>query len=192
MKKQQTKAKLVLENPLNVPWVNIDSSTQEKLTQALIQSLPTAKEEYSKHGLTIGLNEVNVLLENCCQHPNQDSLPRVVFVLQDPESILVTHYPQLIANANYYSKGERVCLLVCLGAEAQVSISRKLGLSRASAIAIRNDSSLLSQVNHLLNGIPAPSATWLAQASNYQPTKVLRVSTTQGTKDKKELKEGTS
>ncbi|EPY49876.1 RNase P and RNase MRP subunit [Schizosaccharomyces cryophilus OY26] len=190
MKKQQNKVKLILENPLNVPWVNIDVSIQEKLTQALIQSLPTAKEDYRKHGLTIGLNEVNMLLERCCQNPDQDSLPRVVFVLQSPESILVAHYPQLIANANFYSKNEGKCLLVCLGAEAQVGISKKLGLSRASAIAISNDSFILSQVNPLLNGISAPSASWLAQASSYEPTKVLRVTTTQGTKDKKGSKEG--
>ncbi|EPX71955.1 RNase P and RNase MRP subunit [Schizosaccharomyces octosporus yFS286] len=192
MKKQQTKVKLVLENPLNVPWVNIDSSTKEKLTQVLIQSLPTAKEDYTRHGLTIGLNEVNILLESCCQHTDKDSLPRVVFVLHDPQSLLAIHYPQLIANANFYSKDSGECLLVCLGAEAQVGISRKLGLSRASAIAVRNDSPLLSQINPLLNGLPAPSASWLSEASDYQPTKLLRVTTTLGTKDKKGSKKGTN
>ncbi|CAA20744.1 Ribonucleases P/MRP protein subunit pop3 [Schizosaccharomyces pombe] len=181
MKKKQTKVKqtvkLVLRNPLSISWPIVDANTQEKLAQTLVQWLPASHKDILDSKLTVGLNSVNELLERCCQNAKDVTQPAVVFILHDQDSMLVTHMPQLVANANFY--GSSKCRLVPLGFSAQALIAKKLGLSRAGAIAVQDDSPLWKYLKDLVMNIEEPQARWLSENPEYEVTKVEKIITSQ-------------
>ncbi|EEB07467.1 RNase P and RNase MRP subunit [Schizosaccharomyces japonicus yFS275] len=195
MKKQGKKkeiVKLVLDNPLTAEWPETTTESKEKLCRLLLQGMGANVQDARTTGLTIGLNETNKLIEDCIQ--TGSDLPRVVFVTLPTDSILVSHFPQLIANGNAFSQTQAhesrpECRLVAIPNEMEAAFASRLGLSRVRAIAVASTSPILPSIAPILETVSPPSWPSSSEATGFLATKIDRVVVTRPTRTAKNKKQ---